>query len=424
MVRQFPAGLFRWGAAAALVLLALTASTVRAEGPVTYTRDIAPILYENCLECHRPGEAAPVSFTSYRELRPWAKKIRSVVVNEVMPPWHADETIGEWRNERRLTRTQIDLIKRWVDTGAIQGNPADLPELPEFTKGWRIGEPDQVFEMTRPEQLPAELEDEYRYVMIPTGFKEDRWIEAAEVRPGNLEVVHHVIVFVASQQAIMAGKVEGGFAGSLGGYAPGTQPLIAEEGRGFLIPAGSVLVLQMHYHKEPGHAATDRTKIGVRYADHVVEKQVKFDYVGTENFVIPPHEPQHIVEASKVVQKDIYIQTLIPHMHYRGKDMRMWAELPDGSVERLILIPRYDFNWQTFYEMEKPFLAPAGTRLVVRATYDNSERNPFNPNPDKAVRWGLPTTAEMMYTFFVYTEKDEVLKATDPGERTVAAGGP
>lgn len=415
----------RGGIAGAAMLLGMSVWTAgaRGEGGVSYSRDIAPILYENCLECHRPGETAPVAFINYSSVRPWAKKIKSVVVGGEMPPWHADSSIGQWKNERRLSSDEIRLIRQWVDEGAAEGNPADLPPMPEFVEGWRIGEPDLVFEMVRPETLPAELEDEYRYVMIPTGFTQDRWVEAAEVRPGNPEVVHHVIAFVATQQALMSGKIEAGFTGGLGGYAPGTQPLIAEEGRGFLIPAGGILILQMHYHKEKGMPATDRTKIGIRFADHVVKKQKKFDYVGTERFSIPPHSPDHIVEASKVTQKDVVIETLIPHMHYRGKDMRMWAELPDGSVERLILIPRYDFGWQTFYEMEKPFHAPAGTRLVVRATYDNSKRNPFNPDPNVTVKWGLPTTAEMMYTFFIYTDKDEELNATDPGSRSLAVGG-
>jgi mono/diheme cytochrome c family protein len=405
------------GGIIAMVLISgvVAPRTVRAEGAATYSRDIAPILYQNCLECHRPGEAAPVAFTSYGEVRPWAKKIREVVVKGTMPPWHADPSVGQWKNERRLSREEIGLITKWVDGGAPEGNPADLPAKPEFVEGWRMGEPDQVFQMLKPEVLAPEVGDEYRYVMIPTGFTEDRWIKAAEVRPGNLEVVHHVIVFVASQQAIMSGQIESGFSGSLGGYAPGTQPLIAEEGRGFLIPAKSIFVLQMHYHKPKGRSATDQTRIGVKFADHVVEKQVKFDFVGDFGFAIPPHEPEHIVEASKVMEQDVRIQTLIPHMHYRGKDMRVWAELPDGRIERLISIPQYDFNWQTFYEMQEPFFAPAGTRLVARATFDNSPRNPFNPNPNETVRWGLPTTAEMMFAFYIYTEEQQHLQVTDPG---------
>lgn len=395
----------------------------RAEGGVTYSRDVAPILYEKCLECHRPGEAAPMAFINYGSVRPWAKKIRQVVLSGEMPPWHADPSVGHWKNERRLSREQIDVITRWVDGGALEGDAAELPPLPKFTEGWRMGEPDQVFQMVRPEVLPIQLEDEYRYVLIPTGFTEDRWVQAAEVRPGNVEVVHHVLVFVASQKSLLSGKLEDGFTGSLGGYAPGTQPLIAEEGRAFLVPAQSVLILQMHYHKEKGREATDQTKVGMRFADYPVKKQVKFDFVGDFAFEIPPHEPEHIVEASKILPTDVYIQTIVPHMHYRGKDMRVWAELPDGRTERLILIPRYDFNWQTFYDLAEPFLAPAGTRIVARATFDNSDRNKSNPDPNTTVRFGLPTTAEMMFAFFVYTDKEETLNARDPGTPQAAAGG-
>ena len=329
------------------------------------------------------------------------------------PPWHADPAIGGWKNDRRLSDTQVATIVRGRDQGVQRGNPTDLAEPPTFTEGWKIGEPDMVFTMRSDQVLPAELEDEYRYVYIPMGFSQDRWIEAAEVRPGNLDVVHHVIVFTTNPSA--PGRNGAGLGGSLGGYAPGLQPLVTEAGRALKGAAGAGMVLQMHYHKEPGKEERDRTSVGVRFARNPIDKQLRFDSIGTERFSIPAGAPDHVVEASFTLRENIHLEQLIPHMHLRGKDMKVWAKFPNGRSQDLLFVPKYDFNWQTFYELDEPIALPKGTKLYARAHFDNSWNNPFNPDPDVDVGWGLPTTAEMMYTFYIYTVDDEHLDARYPG---------
>lgn len=376
----------------------------------TYYNDVAPILNDNCVVCHRPGEAAPMSLMSYDQVRPWAKSIRNMVDTRQMPPWHADPSIGEWENDRRLSDRDLTTIVRWVDQRTPRGNPEDGPEELTFTDGWRIGEPDMVFSMLRSQILPAALEDEYRYIYIPTGFTKDRWIKAAEVRPGNVDVVHHVIVFTANPSG-----GTNGLGGSLGGFAPGSPPLVMEKGRGMKIEAGTVLVLQVHYHKEPGQVESDRTSVGILFADKTVKKELRFGTVGTENFVIPAGAPDSLVEARVVLKEDIHLEQIIPHMHLRGKDMKVWAKYPDGRIKYLLSVPKYDFNWQTFYKLKEPIALPKGTELHALAHFDNSARNPFNPDPNIDVRWGQPTTAEMMYSFYTYTVDDEKLKVKDPG---------
>ncbi len=375
----------------------------------TYAKDVAPILNKNCVVCHRPGEAVPMALTSYDLARPWAKSIREMVESRQMPPWHADPSIGEWENDRRLSDRDVTTIVRWIDQGTPRGNPEETPEPPTFTSDWKIGEPDIVFTAFT-QTLPAELEDEYRYVFVPTGFKEDRWISAAEIRPGNMNVVHHVIVFTAD---VAQGR--NGLGGSLGGFAPGSPPLMLDKGRGMKIQAGAVLVLQIHYHKEPGTVEQDQTIVGVKFAKDTITKEVRFAEVGTEKFVIPPRDAYYPVEAKRVLDQDVHIEQIVPHMHLRGSDMKVWAKFPDGRKQDLLFVPNYDFNWQTFYKLKQPLLLPKGTELHAYAHYDNSAGNPFNPDPNAEVRWGEPTTAEMMYAFFMYTVVDEKIKAKDPG---------
>lgn len=387
-------------------------------GDVTYAKDVAPIIQNNCQKCHRPGEAVPMPLTSYQDVRPWAKSIQEAVVSRTMPPWHAHPSIGEFSNERSLTEEQIETIVSWVNQGAPMGNPADLPEPKQFSEGWKIGEPDMIFEMPRPVQLDADLVDEYKYVMIPTNLQEDRWIQAAECRPGNVEVVHHIIAFV--REAGASGR--GGLGGSLGGYAPGLQPAVLPPGEALFLPAGATIVLQMHYNKEAGITATDDSRVGVKFAREPVRKRLRMDAAGNRTFAIPPGAENHEVTAVETIQQDIRMQSLTPHMHLRGKDMKVWAEFPDGTVKDLLWVPNYDFDWQTSYRFKEPLALPAGTKIHAKAHFDNSENNPYNPDPTAEVRWGLPTYAEMMFAFYSYTIEDEQLNEIDPAARVVASG--
>lgn len=406
------------GCLATVFAFSLAAPSAQAE-PVTFTKDIAPILQQNCQECHHAGEPVPMSLVDYKDIRPWAKSIKTAVEQGTMPPWHADPSIGDWANDRTMAPEEIKTISDWVDQGAQMGNPADLPEPLEFTDGWKLGEPDMIFEMPAEMVLAADLVDEYKYVRIPTGLAEDRWISAVEVRPGNVEVVHHVIVFVQSPGASGRGGLEGG----LGGYAPGLQPYTMRDGHALYLPANATLVLQMHYNKEPGFEATDQTKIGVKFAKGLVEKRLRTTAVGDRTFVIPPGESNHEVNAQEAVAEDITLYSITPHMHLRGTDMKVWAQFPDGRTEDLLNVPGYDFNWQTSYKLAEPLKIPAGTQLYAKAHFDNSTGNPFNPDPTSEVRWGLPTYAEMMFAFYSYSIDDEEINKVDPSSPMVAGAG-
>lgn len=384
-----------------------------AEG-LTFAKDIAPILQQHCQECHRPGEGAPMSFLSYQETRPWVKAIKKAIEDRTMPPWHADPSIGEWKNDRRLDDATIAKISSWVDAGAPMGDPADLPPARQWTDGWKIGEPDMVFQMAKEDVLGPDLVDEYRYIMVPTGLTEDRWVKAVEIRPSNLTVVHHVIAFIQT--------LGGGEQGFLGGYAPGLQPSVEPEGYGLLLPKGAILVLQMHYNKEKGVEARERTTIGVKFCDEPVIKQSRTGAIGNEDFVIPPNAENFPVDATFKAPVDVNVSWITPHMHLRGKSMKVWAKYPDGREEDLLFVPRWDFNWQTFYVPAKPLAIPAGTVLHARAIYDNSANNPHNPDPNSEVRFGLPTYAEMMFAFIGYSHDNENLNARDPGAVAGGAG--
>lgn len=406
----------------AALALVLAVSPRGAAAAPTYSLDIAPIVQSHCQECHRPGEAVPMTFMSYDEVRPWAKSIRKVVEAREMPPWGADPAIGHWKNDRRMSEDEVRTVSNWVAAGAPQGNPADLPEPLEWTQGWKIGKPDMIFEMAEDQILGDELVDEYRYVTIKTGLTEDRWIQAAESRPGNPDVVHHIIVFVASFGENRP-RGEEALSSGLGGYAPGLPPVILPDGEGLFLPANSSLVLQMHYNKEPGVTATDRSSVGIKFATAPVQKRIRTVPVGNMGFVIPPGAPNHEVIAHKTIKEDITVRGIMPHMHLRGKDMLVSARFPDGSEKTLLSVPKYDFNWQLSYVFDEPLQAPAGTEFFATAHFDNSADNPDNPDPTAEVRWGLPTYAEMMFAFMSYTIDDEALNGIDPSIAAETIGG-
>lgn len=384
-----------YGAAVIMLAVAMTAQAEDSR-EITFTKDILPILQENCQVCHRPnganysGMVAPMAFMTYEEVRPWAKAIARKVVAREMPPWHAASIhAGQFANERTLTDEEIATISRWVDTGAKRGRPEDAPapiEWPDGGSGWSIGEPDLIVRMPEPYFIADEVEDLYinfEKVITKEELPRDQYIKAVEFKAGS-PAVHHVI------------------APPLGGMAPGNDPNITPEGFGRVIRAGDRVEFQMHYHKEagPGTGVWDQTEIGVTF--HPPDADIKWSFgggpanIGNTWFEIPPGHPNWAVGASHVYERDTLILGFMPHMHVRGKDMTYTAYYPDGTSEVLLSVPKYDFNWQTSYRYKEPKWIPAGTRLEVVAHFDNSTNNPSNPNPNKAIRFGGPTTDEMM----------------------------
>jgi len=446
--------------------LAFGARTVGASGPgreeVTFSKDIAPIFYSNCASCHRAGELAPMSLLTYKEARPWAQSIKDKVATREMPPWGADPHYGKFANDKRLSQHDVDTIVAWVDQGAKEGNPKDLPAAPDFNDQWQIGKPDIVLSMQQPYTIAAEGSDEYIDFVIPTEFKEYKWVKAVEIHPGNKKVVHHVVAFIQTPQmqaqmkeagltnpTTVDGSIfykentlvrtradapvyddgcsapNGGFArGSgqetlgpvLGFYSPGKDVDSFPENTAKVIPPGSNIVIQMHYSKTTGKSETDQSSVGLVFYKTVPDKVLMSNGALNHYFMIPPGDGNHEVKACYNFRQDTELITLMPHMHRRGKDMRYEVVYPDGRRETLLYVPRYSFSWQSMYRLEKPLLIPKGSKMIVTAHYDNSDKNKMNPDPAKTVRWGDPTYDEMMIGYMDY-----VLKTPD---RTVAKINP
>ena len=360
---------------------------------VTFAKDVAPIFNSNCVGCHRPGEIAPMSLLSYKDARPWAKSIKEKVATGVMPPWHADPHYGKFENDRRLSQKDVDTIVAWVDQGAKEGNPKDLPPVPQFADGWNIGKPDVVFYLPQEFTVPATGVVEYKYFKVPTNFKQDMYIQAAEIRPGERGVVHHIIVF--SQSAKDPQRL-------IVGYAPGEQPAVIGKGLARKIPAGSDLLFQVHYTPN-GTEVRDRSYVGFVFSKEPPRAEVMTRPIMNARFAIPPGDPNYRVESTFTFTQDSHVYSLMPHMHVRGKDFEFRATFPDGTTKVLLSVPKYDFAWQTYYVLKESLAAPKGTRIDCLAHFDNSEKNKYNPDPKKEVRWGDQTWEEMMIGWMSYT---------------------
>lgn len=387
------------------VLLLATGAQKAAEKKATFTKDVAPILFKSCVECHRPGEMAPMSLLSYQEARPWARAIREQVVKRAMPPWSADPKYGHWANDPRLSQAEIDTIVAWVESGAPKGEDKDMPPTPKFTQGWTIGQPDVVIEMQEEYTVPADGTVPYLYFSMPTNFTEDKWVSAVEIRPGNRSVVHHVIAYTqdgavkdtspGTEGETRAGRVQ------LTGITPNKPGAIFGDGAAKLIRKGSNIVFQMHYTTN-GKEAKDRTKIGLVFSKEPARKSLETGNAMNTVFSIPAGADNHEVKASRTFNEDVLITSFSPHMHVRGKAFRYTAVYPDGRQEILLNVPEYDFNWQHSYVPKEAIRLPKGTRLDCVALFDNSTKNKFNPDPSKAVRWGDQTWEEMMIGWYTY----------------------
>ncbi len=381
--------------AAGLVILAPFTTAMAADGAVaqpTYSKDIAPIFNAHCVACHRPNQIAPMSLMGYDEVRPWAKSIRNMVSERKMPPWHASDDSLSFKNRNTLTPEQVATIETWVDQGARRGNPSELPPVPEFSdEGWTIGEPDAVFTMDAPITLPDDEDDYQPEVVIEKTLTEDTWISKVEVMPGNRQLVHHALVFIVPPDADQSGRGRGALTmGELVGiYAPGTPPFEYASGTGKKFPAGHKVQLNMHYHKEtgPGTEASDRSRVGMIFSDSEVNDPVTTAWLANPALNIPPNEANVKSTASFTFKDDGQILSFMPHMHYRGKDMRYTATYPDGKEELLLDVPAYDFNWQLCYVLDEPKDIPKGTVVTVVAHHDNSANNPMNPDPTRHVTW-------------------------------------
>ena len=385
-----------------------------ARTPVTFCRDIAPILQQRCQRCHRPGQVAPFPLLSYEDAAGWAETIREVVRERRMPPWSANPRYGRFANDPRLTDRERRLIDDWVEAGAPEGDPAELPPPVRFAEGWTIGEPDAVVTMPQRFTVPAHGVLENQWFTVDPGFREDKWVRAAEIRPGNRQVVHHCTVYLQAPQ--VDEPVEQGALGSfcLAAMAPGTPPLQLPEGMAKKVPAGWKLVFDLHY-TPIGSAQTDQTSIGLVFADPArVRQEAATKVLRDDDLAIPPHARDHRVEHSHRFEEAALLLAFFPHMHLRGKSFRYEAAYPDGTSEVLLDVPHYDFNWQHRYQLAQPKRVPAGTLLRCVAHYDNSADNPVNPDPNATVRTGLQSTQEMFNGYFEWALADQDLTRPPP----------
>ncbi|MEO7453882.1 MAG: ascorbate-dependent monooxygenase [Fimbriimonadales bacterium] len=392
----------------------------------TYASTIAPILFEKCTPCHRPGQVAPFSLISYEDAQRRSATIARVVEKRYMPPWKATAGYGSFKHENRLTDEQINQIKIWHEAGAPRGDAKNEPVAPTFSAEWALGKPDLTVSADRDYKLAAEGEDVYRNFVIKTDFKEPRWIRAMDIAPGNRTVVHHVIAFLdegdrAKGLEDQAKDGQPGYEssgggvgfmpnGALGGWAPGLQPFATPKGSAFLLKPGTTIVLQVHYHKS-GKAETDRTKLALYFAEEKIEKEMRLAWIANPFFRLDAGNANKSVNMSSTIPFDATAYTAMPHMHMLGKSMTAWIELPDGKEVPLVQVKDWDFNWQLMYEFAKPVKIPAGSTIRATALYDNSADNPRNPNqPPKEVRWGEQTTDEMALLIVSYTRDADVGK--------------
>lgn len=374
-------------------------------GKVTFHKDVAPIFQKRCVECHRPGDIGPFSLLKYDRAKSSARQIKDVVVQRRMPPWHADPKVGNWKNDRHLSTQEIATISGWVDAGAPEGDPKDAPPAPKFPEGWHIGTPDATWSIPRKEHVPAEGTVPYRNFFVPTGLKEDKWVQAVEVRPGARQVVHHVLVFVLYPLTRLKEQPKiDGLNGYVGIYVPGEGPMTYAEGLGKYVPGGATLAFQIHYTTS-GEAADDQTQIGFIWAKKKPEHEVVTQSVSNQRLRIPPEAPDHPEEAAFTFARDAKILSFLPHMHVRGKAFKYVAVSPEGKEEVLLDVPRYDFNWQICYRLKEPKLVKKGTTIHAYARFDNSKHNPANPDSTKEVHWGQQTWEEMLVGYMDYTNE-------------------
>jgi hypothetical protein len=372
-------------------------SKLEPTGDITYTNQISRLFNKRCVECHRDGEIAPFTLTSYDDIIGWEDTILEVISDNRMPPWFANPEHGSFSNDARLSKEEKELLRQWVENGMPEGDSAALPPPPKFVEGWRIPEPDQVFYMRdEPFHVQAEGTISYQHFTVDPGWDEDKYISAAEARPDNKSVVHHILVYVLPPGH---GRRGPGLDSVLVGYAPGSLPVELEDGVALKVPAGSKLLFQMHYTPN-GYAQQDRSFAGVKFMNEADVKQlIKGRIAINTKFQIPAHEDNHVVTSNYRSPRDELLVSMTPHMHLRGKSFRFAATYPDGKQEILLDVPKYDFNWQLKYILDQPKLLPRGTTIQCTAAYDNSDANPVNPDPSRPVRWGDQSWEEMMIGF-------------------------
>ena len=388
----------------------------------TFNRDIAPILHGECVECHHIGGKAPFSLTDYRDVKKRVKTIARVTGSWLMPPWPPEPGHGEFLGARRLTDAQIAIIARWARTGMIEGAARDLPALPAFHDGWQLGEPDLIVTPPKPFPLPADGPDIYRNLVMACEAGANRFVRAIEFHPGKTGAVHHAFVLVdesGDARRLESLESQPGFPGMLpgrgarapGGFAswqPGRRPVEMPDGMAWPLKKGTDLVLQLHL-RPTGKPEDVQPNVGIYFTDRAPTRHYMLLLLRSTAMDIAPGNANYPIATSYQLTTDVSLIGLAPHMHYLGREVHGWAELPDGTHEELLYIKQWDFNWQGDYRYVKPIALPKGTTLKMRFTYDNSAQNPLNPShPPQRVQYGLQSSDEMGELWFWLETKTAV----------------
>jgi peroxiredoxin len=385
---------------------------------VTYAKQVARILNDNCVTCHRQGQVAPFSLETYEKAKAWSYEIANTTKQRSMPPWKPTTNHGFYYNERRLSDEDVALLDQWHAGGAPPGDLKDAPAPPKFPDTWMLGKPDAVLQAEGGFELQAKGRDEYRCYVIKNPFDEDKWISAVEYRPGNPRSVHHIIGFLDlkglsekkdAEDPLPGYKSDGSGpgifpSGSLSGWAPGNLPRMLPEGTARLLRKGERLVLETHYHKTGRVEKDEGARVALYFSKQPVKRQLHVATIINPAINIPPGAGDHRMNALWPVGDHVHAFDVMPHMHLIGRTISVIAAFPDGTTKDLVVIKDWDFNWQETYQFREPVALPRGTRVKLEAHYDNSANNPNNPsNPPRAMRWGEQTTDEMCIAFVAFT---------------------
>lgn len=397
------------------LLVLLTGLTTAAHAEVTFNRDIAPLLFAHCANCHRPGQSGPFPLLTYDDARSHGKKIAQATTAHAMPPWLPAGDFGEFVGDRRLSPAQIELFAQWFKDGMPEGAPADLPPTPQWTPGWLLGKPDLVVQMPRTYVLAAHGRDVYRNFVIPVHLDSPRYVRAVELQPGNRRIVHHAFVKVDESGQVHRFDGRDGQPGFEGmnvpesvkmpsgyflSYQPGKMPSSEPPGYGWTLKPGEELVLQAHL-RPTGRPEELQAQIGLYFTDVPPTNTTLVFALSSLNIDIPPATNSYLIEDHLKLPVDVDVLAVLPHTHYLGKRLEGFAVLPDGRPRQMLLIPQWDFNWQGDYRYTRPVHLPAGTTLAMRYIFDNSPDNPANPNqPPKEVFCGAQSTDEMAELWF------------------------
>ena len=384
----------------------------------TFHKDVEPVLQKSCQECHRPGEIGPMPLLTYQQARPWAKAMKTAVLKNQMPPWPADPHYGKFSNDRSLTKAEIDTIAEWADAGAPEGDKKDAPKARTWIDGWNISKPDAIVEMPQAFEMPAKGEVEYQYIVVPTHFTEDKWVQAVEIRPSDRTVVHHAVMFIrepgnkwlaeakpgvpfvpvatTAQQRFL--NTQGNLNDVLTIYTPGMVPSVWEPGQAKQIKAGSDLIFQMHYTAS-GKPGKDQTRVGLVFAKEPPKQRIITVGALNNRFTIPAGDANFKAEAVLPIMNPVTVLSFFPHLHLRGKAFQYEIIYPTGETQTILKVDNWSLAWQLSYKLDKPLQLQPGTRVKATAWWDNSPNNPANPDPKKDVQWGEQSWEEMFIGF-------------------------